>query len=58
MSLQIIPDEDRHYICTLKNNEMTTTFSIEYKTVWGESLTLFLGGARTQETAVSSHFSL
>lgn len=58
MSLQIILDEERHYICTLKNNEMTTTFSIEYKTVWGESLTLFLGGAGTQETAVSSHFSL
>ncbi len=37
---------------------MTTTFSIEYKTVWGESLTLFLGGAGTQETAVFSHFSL
>lgn len=32
MSLQIILDEERHYICTLKNNEMTTTFSIEYKT--------------------------
>lgn len=58
MSLQIMLDEERHYICTLKNNEMTTTFSIEYKTVWGESLTLFLGGASTQETAGSSHFSL
>ena len=46
MSLQIILDEERHYICTLKNNEMTTTFSIEYKTVWGESLTLFLGGKK------------